>query len=164
MASVAWDLIREIEEAKADLTGFSISPRNWGKFPRLPFPISWQPVPFDAASIGSIPSKSHGVYTFVIDPRVCSHPKNSFVAYVGKADRMTIRARFKTYLRDKEKLKRPQITYLLGKYYKHLEFCFLEVPSSHSIEHVEDSLIEALDPPFNHEQPAEVSLVRRGLT
>jgi len=67
-------------------------------------------------------------------------------------------------LRDKEKLKRPQITYLLGKYYKNLDFCFLEVPSPHSIENVEDSLIAALDPPFNHAQPVEVSLIRRGLT
>jgi hypothetical protein len=164
MAGTAWDLIRDIEEAKADLTQFSISPRNWGKFPKLPFTLSWNTVPFDSASIKSIPAKSHGVYTFVIDPKVCSHPKNSFVAYVGKAERMTIRARFESYLRDKEKLKRPQITYLLGKYYKNLAFCFLEVPSPHSIEHVEDSLIAALDPPFNHEQPVEVSLVRRGLT
>jgi hypothetical protein len=164
MATKAWDLVRDIEEAKADLTPFTISPRNWKSFPSLPFSLSWSTVPFKPASVNSIPATLHGIYTFVIDPRVCSHPKNSFVAYVGKAERMTIRARFESYLRDKGKLKRPHITYLLTKYKKHLDFCFLEVPQPHSIEGVEDSLIAALDPPFNHEQPVEVSLVRRGLT
>lgn len=164
MSSAAYDLIRDIEEAKADRTPFSISPRNWGKFPRLKFKFSWSTVPFTATSVNAIPATVHGVYTFVIDPRVCSHPRNCFVAYVGKAERMTIRARFESYLRDREKLKRPQITYLLTKYKKHLDFCFIEVPQPHSIENVEDSLIAALDPPFNHEQPVEVSLVRRGLT
>jgi len=159
-----FDLVRAIEREKAERTMFNLSSRNWRAFVQPAFIPRWSIVPFRKAATKSIPPAIHGIYTFVIDPGVCSHPKSSFIAYVGKADRMTIRARFQSYLRDKKKLKRPQITYLLNKYARHLEFCFFAVPQAHPIGIIEDALIAALDPPFNRDQPAEVSLIRRGLT
>ncbi len=157
------DLVRAIDREKADHTTFTLSPRNWRGFRSASANSSWLIVPFKESAAAQIPSNDHGIYTFVIDPKVCGHHRNSFVAYVGKADKMTIRARFLSYFQDKKRLKRPQIAYLLNKFPRHLEFCFLVTLPPQSIGDLEDALIAALDPPFNRAQPASVRLIRKGL-
>ena len=96
-------------------------------------------------------------------PGVASHPRNHFVIYIGKADNMTLRARFQSYFRDMQRVKRPAIAYVLTKYFGYLEFCFTAVSQVADIEPGEGSLLSALIPPFNTSFPAEVSEVIRGL-
>jgi hypothetical protein len=159
-----YDLIRKIDKEKIYHTGFTLSPPNWKGYQGPPVATVWNTIPFKRAAAQQITATDHGVYSFVIDPRVLSHPKNSFVAYVGKADRLTIKKRFESYFREKATIKRPAITVLLNRYSKYLEFCFLPITNGTLIPAVEDALIIALDPPFNRQYPAQVSKIRRGLT
>jgi hypothetical protein len=52
-----------------------------------------------------VPDDQHGVYTFAIAPGVAQHPLLYLVTYVGKASRMTLRARFLSYFDERQNLK-----------------------------------------------------------
>lgn len=120
-------------------------------------------MPFDKASASQVPNDGHGVYSFVLSPNVGAHPKNYFVLYVGKADKMTLRARFNSYFADMKRVKRPQICYALNMWEGYLEFCFTTIKFPQDIEVAENRLLDALLPPFNAQFSARVSKIIRGL-
>ena len=114
------------------------------------FKLIWHFVRFENASAASIPNDKHGVYFFAIRPDIPQHPLSHYVMYVGKADDMNFRARFKGYLTEKaDPDGRPRMKDLLTLWEKHLWFCYAEVPNKSDIEPTEDVLIEAYVPPVN---------------
>jgi hypothetical protein len=139
-------------------------PERWKQFnPPASIAWNWRSVPFEKNSSSSVPNDKHGLYSFILCPRVASHPENHFVLYIGKADSMTLRERFRSYFQDMKRVKRPQISYVLTKYAGYLEFCFTPVDQRDDIEGGEQSLLTALIPPFNTSMPGEVSAIVRGL-
>ena len=73
-------------------------PRLWSEFTNPPNHIwNWDSVPFQSESSDTVPDDQHGVYTFAIAPGVAQHPLLYLVTYVGKANRMTLQARFLSY-------------------------------------------------------------------
>ena len=159
------DLTQSIDAAKAHVISRVIFwPARWKKFSAPPgIRWGWRSVPFEQSSSLLVPDDKHGLYSFVLCPKVASHPKNHFILYVGKADRMTLRARFLSYFQEMAKVKRPTICYILNKYSGYLEFCFTPVQQRNEIERGEDCLLSAILPPFNTDFPAEVSETIRGL-
>ena len=120
-------------------------------------------MPFSNASAKAIPNKQHGLYSFVLCPNIAAHPKNHVVLYVGKADKTTLRQRFRHYLQEMKKVKRPHICYALTKYEDYLEFCYTVVANQDDIDPGEDALLIALMPPFNDKFPASVAQIIAGL-
>jgi hypothetical protein len=159
-------LVDAVDDAKAQIIQRVIFWKNrWGQFqPPTGIVWNWTSVSFDRTAASSIPNNAHGLYTFVLCPRVASHPKNQFVLYVGKAEKTTLRERFQHYFQEMQRVKRPHICYALSKYQGHLEFCYTTVASQSDIEPGEDALLIALMPPFNKEFPASVSQIIAGLT
>ena len=57
MALKPFELVRQIERAKSDLTMFNIiSPRNWKAFVSPTFQVTWTTVPFRKSSIATVPA------------------------------------------------------------------------------------------------------------
>jgi hypothetical protein len=159
------DLVDAFDDAKAQIVDKVIFwKRRWGEF-QPPTGISWNwiSVPFDTSAVSSVPNNQHGLYTFVLCPRVASHPKNHFILYVGKAQKSTLRARFQHYFQEMKKVKRPHICIALNKYKGHLEFCYTTISNQQDIPLGEDALLVALMPPFNEDYPASVSQIMAAL-
>jgi hypothetical protein len=159
------DLVDAVDDAKSQVMQRVIFwKKRWGEFqPPAGIVWNWTSVPFDTSAASNVPNDQHGLYTFVLCPRVASHPKNQFVLYVGKADRTTLRQRFHHYFQEMKKVKRPHICYALNKYKGNLEFCYTTVATQNDIEPGEDALLVALMPPFNEDFPASVSQIIGGL-
>jgi hypothetical protein len=159
------DLVDAVDDAKSHLMQRVIFwKKRWGEFqPPAGIMWNWTSVPFDTAAALGVPNDQHGLYTFILCPKVASHPKNHFVLYVGKADKTTLRERFQHYFQEKKKVKRPHICYALNKYEDNLEFCYTTVANQNDIEPGEDALLVALMPPFNEKFPASVSQIIGGL-
>jgi len=159
------DLMRSIDVAKSHVIQRVVFwPERWKEFnPPVSITWNWSSVPFEKTSSLSVPNDKHGLYSFVLCPGVASHPRNYFILYVGKADNMSLRERFRSYFQDMQRVKRPPISYLLMKYAGYLEFCFTPVEEKNDIEGGEQSLLTALMPPFNTTLPGKVSAIIRGL-
>jgi hypothetical protein len=159
------DLVDAINEAKVHVFNRAIFwPRRWQEFnPPTGINWKWKSVPFVESAAAKVPNDEHGIYSFVLCPNIAKHPKNHFVLYVGKADKMTLRQRFKSYFHEMKKIKRPAICYHLNQYEGYLEFCFTPVTNQQEIEPGEDALLLALLPPCNSDFPAEVSQVIKGI-
>lgn len=159
------ELVDAIDEAKTFLVPRVLFwPKRWQAFaPPKDVAWRWRSVPFAQSSSPRVPANEHGLYTFVLCPSVADHPKNHLVLYVGKAEKMTLRGRFKSYFAEMRKVKRSHICYALNKYSGHLEFCFVPVSNRTEIGNGEDALLCALLPPYNDEFPAEVREIIKGL-
>lgn len=159
------ELVESVDEAKKHVIQRVIFwPSRWEEFsPPKGITWEWNSVPFTKSSAISVPIKKYGLYTFILCPKIAAHPKNHFVLYVGKAEKVSLRKRFQHYLQEMKKIKRPHICYALNKYNSYLEFCFITVSNQEDIGPGEDALLTALMPPFNEQFPASVRQVIRGL-
>ena len=139
-----------------------MSPSLWAGFTTPSLHVwNWTSVPFQRDFADCVPHDEHGVYTFTIAPGVAEHPLLYLVSYVGKADVMTLQARFLTYFGEKRRLKRPQIGYFLRKYGGSIMFSFCPVKKIEIIPEIENELISALMPYLNRSWPGKVSDKRR---
>lgn len=159
------ELVESVDEAKKHIVPRVIFwRRRWEEFSPPPgIEWKWQSVPFAKRSAKKVPDKEHGLYTFVLCPKVAAHPKNHLVLYVGKAERTSLRKRFQHYLQEMKKVKRAHVCYALNKYNSYLEFCFITVQNQEDIGPGEDALLTALMPPYNEQFPASVNQIISGL-
>lgn len=157
------DFDQQVDAMKADIIWPTImSPKLWAKFITPSFHIwSWNSVPFHRDFSDYVPHDKHGVYTFAIAPGVAEHPLLYLISYVGKADVMTLRARFLSYFSEKRSLKRSHIGYFLRKYEGSIMFSFCPVKETKIISEIEDRLVSALIPYLNRRWPGAVSDERR---
>ena len=158
------DFDQQVDAMKVDIIWPPVimSPNLWAGFTTPSLHVwNWNSVPFQRGFADCVPYDEHGVYTFTIAPRVAEHPLLYLVSYVGKADDMTLRARFLTYFTEKRSLKRPQIGYFLRKYDGFITFSFCPVKETEIIPGIEDGLISALMPYLNKRWPGVVSDQRR---
>ena len=140
-------------------------PQLWSEFKTpLHHEWNWNTVPFQRHCSDAVPDDRHGVYTFAIAPRVAQHPLLYLVTYVGKADCMTLQARFLSYFSEKKKLKeRSQMNRFLRRYDGFIMFSFCPVADVSTISEIEDELINALIPPLCKQYPSKVSAKVRAL-
>ncbi len=158
-----YDIIQQQDEAKSHKIDFYLWPEMWRQYSKsVRQALRWRIYLFDKNEVLNIPDQK-GVYTFVIQPGIASHPACSYLMYVGKAVRKTLRDRFKDYLNEINNPKgRPKII-RLNKHRGYIFFCCAEIVRDSSIGKLEKYLINAYLPPYNDVFPARVSKVVRGL-
>ena len=99
---------------------------------------------------------NRGIYSFVIQPGIASHPHGSYLMYIGKA-KHNLRERFKAYRSEQNNPEgRPKILELLNLYQGYLHFCCSIVQDKARIPEIEGALINAFRPPCNSQFPAEI--------
>ena len=101
------------------------------------------------------------MYTFAIAPGVAEHPLLYLVTYVGKADRMTLLARFLNYFSEKRRIDRPHVGRFLRQYDGFIMFSYCPVVDVSIIYEIENQLISALIPALCRNYPDKVSAERR---
>ena len=110
-------------------------------------------MPYQMTGMGCILSR--------LPPGVAEHPLLYLVTYVGKADRMTLRARFLSYFSEKRKIDRPHVGRFLRQYDGFIMFSYCPVADVSKINEIENQLNAALIPPLCRDYPDEVSAERR---
>jgi len=150
------DLIDEQDEMKSHTERFVLWPRAWQGFDEACLPIrTWTMVKFLGTNYSDIPAGS-GVYTFLIQPSIASHPASSYLMYVGQAASLSERfMRYRTRERVWSAGSRPLIVRLLNKYVDYVWFCYTLVPKQ-DLDTVEAQLRDAYRPPYVKQYTGEV--------
>lgn len=132
-------------------------PRAWEAFVP-PVQLQWEKIPFDPSRAKDVPNDKKGVYSFVVQPGIASHPACSYLLYVGMTGR-NFRVRYREYLinlRDGIESRRPHISGMLTKWNGFLWFCYAPIQDEAKIEETEDALLAAYLPPTNIEMPGKL--------
>lgn len=126
-----------------------LSPEHWESF-SLPHRLNWTATKFDKGNAGQIPNDRMGVYSFVVQPGIAEHTACSYLMYVGKAERQSLRERFLQYFDHlSETSRRTNISKMLRLWRDHLWFSFAPVAEPAKIDGTEQALLNAFLPPFN---------------
>lgn len=155
---MSYDLIdtrRELKEYNVER--FILSPKQWKQYNQH-VNLRWDCVLFDKANGKYVPNNQSGVYTFVIKPSIADHPACSYLMYVGKAEKQSLRRRFLQYFSEisREKGGRPKIKVMLKLWSGYIWFCYAPINDKDKISLVEKELINAYLPPMNEEFPGEI--------
>lgn len=139
-----------------------LSPAQWAGYSNST-PLVWKFVKFDAANAEAVPNAT-GVYSFVVNPGICEHPGTHYLLYLGRARSVTLRARFRDYLREKTAEKgRAPVQKMLNNWPENLWFYYAKVADSAVIDALEEDLLAAYLPPVNQNFPAEILRVLKGV-
>ena len=126
-----------------------LSPDHWKTF-SLPHRLSWTATQFDRRNAKEIPNDQRGVYSFLVQPGIAEHTACSYLMYVGKAERQSLRARFEQYFEHlTETSRRTNISKMLRLWRGNLWFCFAPVSDLTKIDITEQALLNAYLPPYN---------------
>ena len=140
-------IIDEQDEEIAHSWTFCLWPKKWTTYD-LPDPFNWEIHPFHRDQIDNIPNEP-GIYSFVIQPGIASHPHCSYLMYIGQTER-ALRVRFREYLYERRNLRgRRRILRLLNKYQGYLYFCCSTIAKTEQIVEIEKALRIAFRPPCN---------------
>ena len=152
------DLIEEQNQLKAHEQPFFLWPRQWEEY-NLPDSFNWEIHPFQPDEVEKIPSEP-GIYSFVIQPGIASHPYCAYLIYIGKTKR-TLQERFKEYFREERNAERsrPKVLRLLNQYKGYLHFCCVTIAETERITDIEDALLSAFLPPCNDKFPSSIRRV-----
>lgn len=133
-----------------------LSPAHW-KSCNLSDSLQWEWTKFARSNSRNVPNDKSGVYSFLVQPGIADHPACSYLMYVGKAEKQSLRQRFNQYFRDEaEDSRRPHIYEMFRLWKGHLWFYFAIVSDDAKIDAVEHALIHAYLPPRNHEYKGSV--------
>ena len=137
---------------------FFLVPQQWAAY-NLPDSFKWEIHPFQLDQVENIPSKP-GIYSFVIQPKIASHPYCAYLMYIGKTER-TLQQRFREYFSEQQDAEkgRPKLLILLNLYQEYLHFCCAPIVETERIMEIENALINAFLPPFNDRYPAAIRRV-----
>ena len=134
-----------------------LSPEHWNAF-SLKHTFKWASTRFERANVAQIPANKKGVYSFVVRPEIADHPNCAYLMYIGKTEEQTLRKRFIQYFRElKDTSRRVHISKMLRLWQKNLWFCFTPVANVKKIDKIENALLNAYLPPFNHRYKGIVS-------
>lgn len=158
------DLLQQEQEQrnqfKIHQRTFTLWPRQWEEY-NLPDSFKWEIHPFKQNQAERIPNKP-GIYSFLIQPGIASHPSCSYLVYIGKADKCNLRKRFRDYFSELKNPKgRPKILDLLQSYQGYLHFCCSAIAERERIGEIEDALLSAFIPPCNDRLPAAINRIVR---
>lgn len=126
-----------------------LSPAHWKTFllkPRL----RWTATKFERANMQKVTNNTRGVYSFLVQPGIAQHTQCSYLMYVGKTEKQSLRERFaQCFGHLTETSRRTNISKMLRLWQDHLWFCFAPVADKRMIDGIEQALLNAFLPPFN---------------
>lgn len=130
---------------------FIISPDDFHRADIAPR-MEWRSVRFDQAEQANLPTEP-GLYAFVVRVNFPGLPPNGWVLYIGQTGHGTsagtLRSRFGQYLKEKKKLKRHSVFFMLNAWDGALEFFYTPLPSRKAeLVELETELLGAFRPPF----------------
>lgn len=153
-------------EIRLHQVNFTLCPSLWSTFDFSHFDCNnatWHEVKFlndDASGLHSdmdrLPTNSGGIYIFFVKPPIMPNAVN-YLMYVGMtklSSRGNLRTRCKSYYYEYNSpndVIRPYIGTLISQWGKYLYIRFIHVDNNDFIEELENKLIAALKPPFNHD-------------
>lgn len=121
--------------------------------------INFPPEPSERASI----PKRFGVYVFVVKGNIFNFPFVSGLFYVGMAT--SLYKRISSYIgeinKPINKSTRPSIWKMINLWNGHLQYFYTETPDKATALALEDSMINAIRPPFNTDYSATLSPAMR---
>ena len=132
---------------------FRLDPLNMAAL-TLPVTLQWRQKPFSRENAARI-AEQPGVYAFAIAHGQAGLPPHGYILYIGQVGAKsgpprTLRARFKDYLREKSRAKRPHVAYFLNAWETCLVFHFASVdPNTVDLLDVEKRLNDAMVPPYS---------------
>lgn len=122
----------------------------------------WVELLFPPAVRGAIP-KSPGVYAFVVKTELFDFPCSSGIFYVGKAT--SLYDRIGSYIGEQNKRLvdsvRPHVWRMINQWEGHLRYIYTITADVPSAEALENKMINAFRPHFNHRYDATVSQTMR---
>lgn len=133
------------EFAQRDI-GFTLVPAQWRQYTNAA-PLSWTQVKFTDAGLSTIPTLP-GIYAFVIRHANILFPPHGYIMYIGITDR-TLRKRYREYLNEQARCKRPHIHRLLTRFVDDVEFYYSAQDATVDLEALETDLLGAILPPLN---------------
>jgi hypothetical protein len=129
---MAHDIVQAVDDIKKDRRAFYLSPIRWRRS-KVGFALSWKEVKFDPANATAVPERS-GIYAFVVRHANNHFPPHGYIMYIGITGDVgptrTLRVRYRDYLREKKRDKRPRVSYMLNKYQDDLYFCYVALDRS----------------------------------
>ena len=132
---------------------FRLIPANMAEL-TLPVNLQWKQKPFTKENVTRIVEQP-GVYAFGVAHARDGLPPHGYILYIGQVGARsgrarTLRARFREYLREKSRGKRPRIAYFLKTWETCLVFHFAALdPAAVDLLDVERRLNDAMIPPFS---------------
>ena len=120
----------------------------------LPIALQWEQIPFKEDNVDLV-IEGPGIYAFAVAHRQAGLPPHGYVLYIGEAGAKkgparTLRARFKEYLREKHKGKRPHVAVFLNTWETCLTFHLVSMdPKAVDMLDIERRLNDAMLPPFS---------------
>ena len=143
------DILKEQDQVASHRMSFILMPDKWQLYQATHQWIIQRCEKSVKSQIPDIP----GIYTFLVQPGIASHPSASYLMYVGKAN--SLRTRFGQYFSERKRnTGRPNIIFLFNKYPDHLWFCYTPVPKA-QLGYTENELIGAFMPPLNDQIQAK---------
>jgi hypothetical protein len=148
------DFIKEVDRGKTFKREFILNTDYWKQFNESEIRLNWEKIKFAKNNIKNIPNKP-GIYSFAISNDNINLPSNSYIIYIGIVgykvqSTRTLRQRYKEYLLEQERLKRPNVTYMLNKWKDYIYFYYAEVSEENiDLQKIEKTLCKTLLPPCN---------------
>lgn len=134
---------------KYNVSSMVLSPTRWASYVD-PTPLTWQKVKFTREHMDLVPDNQFGIYTFIVDAGVAGHPHCSYLLYLGKAEKQSLRKRINQYFYEPDNPKgRGAVQDMILDWHLHLYVCFAPVTDISRIDDLENALLEALVPPMN---------------
>lgn len=132
-------------------------PKHWREYSNSTS-LTWRLVHFTKSNARMVPLDT-GVYSFLARPKIAGHDAIGYLLYIGKASgKKGLRARYRRYLNPAVWWKdRAHVADMISRWDGHLWFYYATIANPASIKQVEDDLLVAFLPPYNHEFPARVS-------
>lgn len=134
---------------KYNVSSMILSPTRWTGYNNST-PLNWRKIKFDQQDLDQVPDNEFGIYTFVVDAGVANHPHCSYLLYLGKAERQSLRDRIRQYFYEPNNPKgRAPVQDMILDWHSHLYVCFTSVEDVSAIDGLENALLEAFVPPMN---------------
>lgn len=160
--------VERVERFQAEKRSFYLSPDRWSTS-RVKVTLDWDEVKFEDGNKNAIPDKK-GIYAFVVKHANNHFPPHGYIMYVGitgnvSAER-TLKKRFKDYLYEQKRNKRPKVHFMLTKYSENLYFNYVALEDDDDIDlgQLELDLNDALVPPVGRKDfTAEIKALRDAL-
>ena len=140
-----------------------LSPNRWTGYTNS-LKLNWQSIRFDQSELVQVPDDKNGVYSFIVDAGIAGHPYCSYLLYIGKAERQSLRKRIGQYFYEaKDPKGRAPVQDMILDWHEHLVVCFAVVQNAADIDGLEDSLLSAFVPPINQKFTGELGAATRAL-
>jgi len=157
MQDINWQRKREKRlDIKHHVRKFLLYPYFWEDDEKhVTYKIKWKRFKFAKSNISKIPT-SNGIYCFiVIPPKPNNFWNTKYLFYIGKAESVSLRQRFKKYIYEKDgqaigqSKPRIKVQEMLKDFESYLHFYYTELEDKEVIRNIEDKLLNTFMPYVN---------------